>query len=493
MDEYHPGIVDRFPLCMALLDRDLVIRAWNRCMEELVRRPAASAVGQLLRHLPEFKGLPIRTAIRRLLEGEGAVHIMPRGGRNDRGPLAAGLSLAPLRGPAGAVSGFLMTISRPPVSRGIPHSAQRTKALESPRWRVGRTGPNREAGRLALLGAVSELAREAWEEPGLMLQGILDLLATEVAEEALVIFGVVPGGGGLTLLASRGLSPEAASGLPAAAAEGSLGQLLRQGLPVFQASADPAEGFLSRGTGLTIRSLVAVPVRSRERLAAALCCVGSRPSPPFGDAERAFFAALASLIGQALERQPLAASLTRGVFDTVQALAVAIEAKDPYTKGHVQRVTQYAVALGEELDLTPGEIRTLQFWATLHDIGKIGIRAEVLNKPGALSEPERAHMRSHPIVGEQIIAEVDFLQEVRPCIRHHQERYDGSGYPDGLQGEAIPLLARIIAVADVFDALTTDRPYRPALPAERALALLQEEAGQAYDPKVVEALCRMLR
>ncbi|MGH7395890.1 MAG: PAS domain-containing protein, partial [Candidatus Methylomirabilales bacterium] len=178
MDEYHPGIVDRFPLCMALLDRDLVIRAWNRCMEELVKRPAASAVGQVLRHLPEFKGLPIRMAIRRLLDGEGAVHIMPRGGRNDRGPLTAGLSLAPLRGPAGAVSGFLMTISRPPVSRGIPHSAQRTKALESSRWRVSRTGRSREAGRLALLGAVSELTREAWEEPGSMLQGILDLLAT---------------------------------------------------------------------------------------------------------------------------------------------------------------------------------------------------------------------------------------------------------------------------------------------------------------------------
>lgn len=151
------------------------------------------------------------------------------------------------------------------------------------------------------------------------------------------------------------------------------------------------------------------------------------------------------------------------------------------------------MALGEELGLPPGEIRTLQFGAMLHDIGKIGIRSEVLNKPGALNEGERAHIRSHPIVGEQIIAEVDFLQDVRPCIRHHQERYDGSGYPDELRGQAIPLLARIIAVADVFDALTTDRPYRRALPVERALALLEEEAGRAFDLKVVEALCRMLR
>ena len=99
MDEYHPGIVARFPLCMALLDRDLVIRAWNGCMEELLNRPTASAVGQPLGNLPEFRGLPIRTTIRRLLEGEEAVHLTPPGGRNGRGPLAAGLSLAPVRGP----------------------------------------------------------------------------------------------------------------------------------------------------------------------------------------------------------------------------------------------------------------------------------------------------------------------------------------------------------------------------------------------------------
>ena len=493
MDEYHPGIVDRFPLCMALLDRDLVIRAWNRCMEELLSRPTGSVVGQPLGNLPEFKQLPIRTAVRRVLAGEPAVYLAPRGGANGRGPLAAGLSLAALRGVDGAISGFLMTVSRLPATRKLPPPPARGRG-EATRWRrVGRAAGSREAGRLAILGAVSELTREDWGEPGPMLQAILGLLATEVPEEALAVLGALPGGSSLVLLASRGLSGEASAQLPAAATAGPLGRLLRQGVPVFQASTGPAELFTPGEGGLAVRSLVAVPIRSREGLVAVLCCLGSRPSSPFGDAERAFFATLASLVGLGLERQPLAASLTKGVLDTVQALAVAIEAKDPYTKGHVQRVTQYAVALGDELGLAPGEIRTLQFGAMLHDIGKIGIRAEVLNKPGALTEAERAHIRSHPIVGEQIIAEVDFLQDVRPCIRHHQERYDGSGYPDGLQGEAIPLLARIITVADVFDALTTDRPYRRALPAERALNLLQEEAGQAFEPKVVEALCRMLR
>ncbi len=493
MDGYHSGIVDRFPLCMALLDRDLVIRAWNGCMEELLSRPAARAVGRPLNRLPEFKGLPVRMAIRRLLEGEEAVHLTPRGGGDGRGPLAAGLSLAPLRDPGGAISSFLMTVSRPPARRDGRLPTSLTSA-EVTRWQVGRVARNREARRLALLGAVSELTREPWGEPAPMLQAVLDVLATELTEEGIAILGVSPGGADMTLLASRGLSPEAAVRLPAAATAGPVGRLLREGLPMFLASAQPADLFPPAETALASRRLVAVPVMSQERvLVAALCCLGCRIGPPFTDADRAFFAALASLVGQGLERQPLVASLSKGVFDTVQALADAIEAKDPYTKGHVQRVTQYALALAEEMSLSPREIRTLQFGAMLHDIGKIGIRSEVLTKPGALSEVERAHIRSHPTVGEQIIAEVDFLQEVRPLIRHHQERYDGSGYPDGLQGEAIPHLARIIAVADVFDALTTDRPYRRALPVERAFSLLEEGAGRAFDPRVVGALCRMLR
>jgi hypothetical protein len=492
MDEYHPGIVDRFPLCMALLDRELVVRAWNGYMEQLLNRPATAAVGQPLGRLPEFRGLPVRAAARHALERVQAVHLSPRRRGDGGGPFAGGVSLAPLRRPDGAVSGFLLTVSRVPAKSQPLRSPSRARTDES-RWRVGPASRNREAARLALLGAVSELVREPWQEPASMLQAILDLLATEVREEALAILGLGSAGTDVTLLASRGLSPQAAAGLPAAAAGGLLGQALRQGLPVFLASTEPAEVFCREAPGPPVRSLVAIPVRSQERIViAALCCLGGRVRSPFGEAERAFFSALTSLVGQGLERQPLLAVLSKGVFDTVQALAEAIEAKDPYTKGHVQRVTQYALALGEELGLAPGELRTLQFGATLHDIGKIGIRSEVLNKPGPLTDPERAHIRSHPIVGEQIVAEVDFLQQVRPCIRCHQERFDGTGYPDGLRGEGIPLLARIIAVADVFDALTTDRPYRPALPVARALALLREEAGRGFDPNVVETLCRML-
>ncbi|HEU5393310.1 MAG TPA: PAS domain-containing protein, partial [Candidatus Methylomirabilis sp.] len=274
MDEYHPGIVDRFPLCMALLDRDLVIRAWNRCMEELLSRPTGSAVGLPLGHLPEFKKLPIRTAVRRVLAGEPAVYLAPRGGANGRGPLAAGLSLAPLRGPDGAISGFLMTVSRPPATRKLPPPPPPRGGGEVTRWRrVGRAAGSREAGRLALLGAVSELTREAWEEPGPMLQAILGLLATEVSEEALAVLGVRPGESGLVLLASRGLSGEVAAQLPAAATAGLLGRLLRQGVPVFQGSTGPAGLFTPAEGGLAVRSLVAVPIRSREGLAAVLCCL----------------------------------------------------------------------------------------------------------------------------------------------------------------------------------------------------------------------------
>ena len=185
--------------------------------------------------------------------------------------------------------------------------------------------------------------------------------------------------------------------------------------------------------------------------------------------------------------------LEESSLEAVESLNATVDAKDPYTAGHSARVQRIALAVANELELSGERLDAVRFGGLFHDIGKIGVRSEVLTKPGALSEVERAHIRSHATVGEQIIAEVDFLQEVRPLIRHHQERYDGSGYPDGLQGEAIPLMARIIAVTDVFDALTTDRPYRRALPAPRAFSLLEEEAGRAFDPRVVEVLCRMLR
>ncbi|HLB25882.1 MAG TPA: HD-GYP domain-containing protein, partial [Nitrospirota bacterium] len=171
----------------------------------------------------------------------------------------------------------------------------------------------------------------------------------------------------------------------------------------------------------------------------------------------------------------------------ISALAQAVVAKDPYTLGHSDRVTQCAIAVGEEMGLSVEDLRVLRYGATLHDLGKIGISEAVLNKPGRLTDEEYDLMKGHSEIGENIVRGVDFLARVRPLIRHHQERWDGGGYPDGLKGDEIPLLAAIVTVADNFDALTSDRPYRTAKRGEEAIRIIREGSGTKYNPAVVEA------
>jgi putative nucleotidyltransferase with HDIG domain len=177
----------------------------------------------------------------------------------------------------------------------------------------------------------------------------------------------------------------------------------------------------------------------------------------------------------------------------IVALGGAVEAKDPYTRGHTLRVAELAVRIGQELRLSPERLRVLNRAALLHDIGKIGVPDTILNKPAKLTEDEYAIIKEHPVRGYGMIKHVKSLQRELGGVRHHHERLDGSGYPDGLKGDAIPLDARIIAVADVFDALTSPRPYRDAWPRERALALIDSEAGSKLDARCVHALHAALR
>jgi HD-GYP domain-containing protein (c-di-GMP phosphodiesterase class II) len=167
-------------------------------------------------------------------------------------------------------------------------------------------------------------------------------------------------------------------------------------------------------------------------------------------------------------------------------LAEAIEAKDPYTKGHCGRTAVYAMALGREARLSENDLEVLEFGAFLHDIGKIGIKDSVLLKPGALDDDEWKHMKIHPIVGYQIAAQLDMLKPMMACIRNHHERWDGTGYPDKLKGEDIPLFARIVCLADAYDAMATDRPYKAAIPIDECRKILTRQAGPQFDPALVE-------
>ncbi|HEY9151307.1 MAG TPA: HD domain-containing phosphohydrolase [Anaerolineales bacterium] len=172
---------------------------------------------------------------------------------------------------------------------------------------------------------------------------------------------------------------------------------------------------------------------------------------------------------------------------TLAALMSALDARDRETEGHSARVSQLAIKLGKEMNLEGRELKAFERGALLHDIGKIGISDSILHKPGQLNEAEWKIMRSHPDIGTRIVEDIPFLQETLPIIRYHHERWDGSGYPLGLRGKDIPLLARIFSVADAFDALTTVRPYREKISAEEAVAYLREQAGILFDPEVVSA------
>lgn len=186
------------------------------------------------------------------------------------------------------------------------------------------------------------------------------------------------------------------------------------------------------------------------------------------------------------------AELTEAYTSTVRSLVTAIEAKDPYTRGHSERVAVYARRLGEYLGLPRAQVELLERAALLHDVGKIGIELDTLSSPMQLSAEEVRLIRRHPALGSELVSDVEFLADIVPVIRHHHERYDGAGYPDGLAGVDIPLLARLMAVADSYDAMTSNRAYRPAMTEEQALVEIERVAGTQLDRTMALRFAAML-
>jgi HD-GYP domain-containing protein (c-di-GMP phosphodiesterase class II) len=202
----------------------------------------------------------------------------------------------------------------------------------------------------------------------------------------------------------------------------------------------------------------------------------------------ATFNLMASEIEEYIRRLRQAAEENRELFiGTINALTAAIDAKDPYTRGHSERVNAYAVTLARTMGLPEDQIWEINVASRLHDVGKIAIDDAVLRKPGMLTPEEMEHMKTHPVRGAAIMAPIGQMARMIPGLRNHHERWAGGGYPDGLQGEEIPLMARIIAVADTFDATTTERPYQRAMTFDQARARINELAGKVLDVRVVEA------
>jgi putative nucleotidyltransferase with HDIG domain len=197
---------------------------------------------------------------------------------------------------------------------------------------------------------------------------------------------------------------------------------------------------------------------------------------------------VAAQVGAALHRAALSGELERAFMTTLGALSDALESKDAYTADHAEQVAELADRVGNRLGLGGGDLRALRYAALLHDIGKVGVRTEVLTKPGRLTVGEYEEIKAHTVIGAGILARIPFFAEVHPLVRSAHERWDGGGYPDGLAGDRIPLGARIISACDAFHAMTSDRPYRAALGRAAAVEQLRNHAGTQFDPVVAAAL-----
>ena len=239
------------------------------------------------------------------------------------------------------------------------------------------------------------------------------------------------------------------------------------------------------------KSVLYVPLYAKERIIAVIGMIDKRLNSSFTVDDMELLTTIASESAVAIENFNLYSDLKKSYFDTIRALVNAIEAKDPYTYGHSERVTELSLLIAHELGLSEKSLEIIRHASILHDVGKIGVSQNILHKDMTLSADEVAIVREHSRIGSKIIDHIGFLKDVREGIEHHHERYDGRGYPDGLGPAQVSLETRILAVADAFDAMTSDRPYRQAQSTESALQELRKCAGTQFDPAIVNIFIRV--
>ncbi len=244
---------------------------------------------------------------------------------------------------------------------------------------------------------------------------------------------------------------------------------------------------VDREDNFVTRSLISVPLKIKDEVTGVIQLVNKEDGNDFNQKDLRHLEMLSNQIAVAIENAKLYSEQKDLLDGSTSALAKAIEMRDTYTGGHTHRVLDYSLAIGRELELSEKELEYLKYSALLHDIGKIGVEDSILHKKGPLDTQEEETMSEHARIGAEIVEEIDALEKIRPGIVHHHERFDGNGYPAELSGNKIPLQARIIAVADTFDAMTTSRPYREGLTKKIALKEIKKESGTQFCPAVVEA------
>lgn len=307
----------------------------------------------------------------------------------------------------------------------------------------------------------------------------------QLGVQAAALFAASENGVAMSLKGAKGIDLEACGAIPEENRVAWRYFLEGQG-------GSPLEGIIPAELSVLGFALM-VPIRWRGHVAGVLALGPKLTGQPFSAGDVRMLETMGNSFAVALQNAGLYQQLQQSYVATIGALVSAIEAKDRYTRGHTARVAHYARELALALGLDKDLLKQVEYGAALHDVGKIGMHENILNKCGRLDEAETAAMRNHPVIGDRILAKIDFLAEARLAVRHHHERVDGTGYPDGLRGDQIPLVAKVVCVADAFDAMTTTRSYSQPIGLEQAVAHLQQKAGAQFDPRIVAAFIDLLR
>jgi len=332
------------------------------------------------------------------------------------------------------------------------------------------------------VGSVSQLARLV-EQVMPMTQRTLNASASSVLlvddEEQELLFEIAKGQAGKQLRRVR-LSTHS----------GIAGWVVRHGKPLIVNDVNKDERFnkaIDVATGFVTRSIVCVPLVVHRKIIGVIEVLNKQDGSDFSKRDLEALVPVASTAAMSIENARLHQTVLDAYKSTIKALAAAIDAKDSYTRGHSQRVTEYTLLGGISLSLSPEELEVLEYAAILHDIGKIGIPDGILCKAGPLTDGEWDIMHEHSLIGANMIEKIPFLEQASKLVLYHHERYDGTGYPEELKGEDIPIGARLLAVADAFDTMTTDRWYHGAISVDDALGELGRGVGTQFCPVAVEA------
>ena len=262
--------------------------------------------------------------------------------------------------------------------------------------------------------------------------------------------------------------------------------------PVWVGDVKNNPRFNLRGLLSGFSSALCAPVIFNKRFLAAVVLYSARHKV-YTKEHMKVVSALSYQVALLLQNYHLYTNTHINYFNTIKALVLAMEARDPYTKGHSERVTEYALVIANDMGLRPEQVQMIKYCGALHDVGKIAISDTILNKKGSLTRAEKMQIERHPVEGAAVISPLTFLRDGVSLIKYHHEKFDGSGYPDGLKADKIPITARILACADAYDAMTSDRAYKHRLTRDQAITELRNNAGTQFDPQVTDIFIKSLQ